>query len=160
MTKNTELFQDMNKLLNIRVDSYVRTSSSIHKETVYDVFRIIEQLSSSDIYSGVYKGWYDIANEKFVTNREAEANNFRNPSTGKEYVLIEEPAYFFKMEGYRSQIIKHIQENVDFIRPASRRNEILERLKGTANGSLYFKKQVSLGNSAPTRFFTSGLCLV
>ena len=127
--RNTKLFQDMNKLLNIRVDSYVRTSSSIHQETVYDVFRIIEQLSSSDIYSGKYKGWYDVANEKFVTNREAKADNFRNPSTGREYVFIEEPAYFFKMEGYRSQIIKHIQENVDFIRPVSRRNEILERLK-------------------------------
>ena len=43
--------------------------------------------------------------------------------------MIEEHNYFFRMSKYAEQLANWIEENPDFIRPASRKNEVLGALK-------------------------------
>ena len=42
-----------------------------------------------------------------------------------EIKKIKEKNYFFKMSKYQDKLIQHIKENPDFIKPESRKNEIL-----------------------------------
>ena len=61
--------------------------------------------------------------ERFITEKEAEEGTFR------EIKKLKEKNYFFKMSKYQKQLIKYINSNHDFIKPQSRRNEILGFLK-------------------------------
>jgi len=44
---------------------------------------------------------------------------------GREVELTKEESYFFRLSKYQDRLIKHIEENPDFIQPVSRQNEML-----------------------------------
>src|SRR5699024_637398 len=45
--------------------------------------------------------------------------------SGHEVELVKEESYFFKMSKYADRLEKFYEDNPDFIKPASRRNEML-----------------------------------
>ena len=47
------------------------------------------------------------------------------PDCGRPVVEAEEEAYFFKLSKYADRLIKHIEDNPDFIQPESRKNEMI-----------------------------------
>jgi methionyl-tRNA synthetase len=83
---------------------------------------------NGDIYLGHYEGWYCTPCETYLTETQLLDGNCC-PSCGRETATLKEPSYFFKMSKYGDQLLKHIEDNKDFIRPESRRNEIISFIK-------------------------------
>ncbi|CEM01471.1 unnamed protein product [Vitrella brassicaformis CCMP3155] len=120
-------FQDLNARLYVSNDFYVRTSSAKHKKVAQLVWE--KAVEAGDIYLDNYEGWYNVREETFVTENEAKALDFKDPSTGLPLKRMQEPSYFFRMSKYHERLVQHIKSNPSFINPPIRRNEILARLE-------------------------------
>lgn len=121
----SEVFRKFIKLLNISNDAFVRTSDEKHVEFCRKMFQKV--FDKKDIYKGEYKGNYCIYEETFYTDLQLDNGNC--PECGRPTKIVSEDAYFFKMGKYQEKLVKHIEENKEFIIPVTRRNEILSRLK-------------------------------
>ena len=108
-------------LMNTTYDKFVRTTDPDHVKKVQAIYR--KMYEKGDIYKGKYVGKYCTPCESFWT--ESQLVDGKCPDCGRECVEAEEEAYFFKMSKYAPALIKHIEENPDFIQPESRKNEML-----------------------------------
>ena len=108
-------------LMNTTYDKFVRTTDPMHKEKVQKIFR--KMYEKGDIYKGKYTGKYCTPCESFWT--ESQLVEGKCPDCGRECVDAEEEAYFFKMSKYADRLMKHIEENPEFIQPESRKNEMI-----------------------------------
>ncbi len=123
--------QKLWKTLDISYDKFIRTTDSYHKETVQKIFQ--QLLDQGDIYLGEYEGWYSVSDEEFFTEtqlaevyRDDEGNvtGGKAPS-GHEVELVKEESYFFKMSKYADRLLAYYEEHPEFIRPESRKNEMI-----------------------------------
>ena len=80
-----------------------------------------------DIYLGEYEDWYCTPCETFWTETQLLDGNC--PDCGRPTDKLKEESYFFRMSKYSDALVKHIEENPDFIQPRTRKNEILSFLK-------------------------------
>jgi methionyl-tRNA synthetase len=126
-TKYAELFRSVWRELDISNDDFIRTTEQRHKDAVQTIVRKL--VENGDIYLGSYQGWYDEGQEEFVTETEAKSSEFKSKISGKPLTRYSEPSYFFRLSKYVPQIIAHIEANPDFIIPATRRNEVLSKLR-------------------------------
>lgn len=124
--RNNARFRELWKILNISNDDFIRTTQSRHKKTVWEIIRKMQ--ASGDIYLGEYEGWYCTPCEAYWTETQLLEGNLC-PDCGRETSKLKESSYFFKMSKYGDAILEHINKNPDFIRPESRRNEIVSFIK-------------------------------
>lgn len=118
-------FRSLWPTLDIQHDDFIRTTEERHEKVVQQALaRLWEK---GEIYRGEYEGFYSPRVEKFFT--EDELVDGKCPETGGEVFKLKEANYFFKMSAYQERLIRHIEENPDFIVPQSRRNEILGFLR-------------------------------
>ncbi|MBN3490911.1 methionine--tRNA ligase [Acholeplasma equirhinis] len=108
-------------LVGVSYDKFVRTSDPQHKAVVQKIFDKL--LKQGDIYLGKYEGWYSIADEAFLGDDEIVDG--KGPS-GDIPVWMSEDTYFLKLSKYQQRLLKHIEENPEFIQPESRKNEVLQ----------------------------------
>ena len=102
-------------------DYFIRTTDDNHEKAVRKMFtRFYNQ---GDIYKGHYEGWYCTPCESFFT--ETQVVDCKCPDCGRPVEQAQEEAYFFKMSKYADRLMKHIEENPDFIQPESRKKEIV-----------------------------------
>lgn len=118
VTKTVKNIWDM---MNISYDRFVRTTDEQHKNQVQKIFN--KMYEKGDIYLGEYEGYYCVACEAFYT--EKQLLDGKCPECGKEVELTKEEVYFFNLKKYQEQLIKHIENNPDFIQPESRKNEMI-----------------------------------
>lgn len=126
-TRYANIFRQVWQELQITNDDFIRTTEPRHKSAVQYLFRKL--LDRGDIYLGSYEGWYDEGQEEFVTETEAKNNQYKSAISGKPLTRYSEPSYFFRLSKYVPAIIQHIESHPDFIVPASRRNEVLSKLR-------------------------------
>lgn len=112
---------DLWKLMKISNDKFIRTTDKIHEEAVQKIFKKL--YDQGDIYKSEYSGLYCTPCESFWT--ETQLVDGKCPDCGREVELTKEESYFFKLSKYQDRLIKHIEENPDFISPVSRQNEML-----------------------------------
>ena len=74
--KYSDEFKKLNRRLKITNDYFIRTTDEKHKIIANDILR--RCLESGDIYLGYYSGWYNVREETFVPETEAELNNYNN----------------------------------------------------------------------------------
>jgi len=117
-------FKDLQKLLNVSNDRFIRTTDPGHEKRVQYIWKAIEK----DIYKAPYTGWYDVVQEEFVSESKADPARLK-PDHPKAYKRVEEENYFFRLSKYTAQIRQAIEENAFLIVPKTRRNEILGVLK-------------------------------
>jgi len=108
------------KMLGVSNDDFVRTTQERHRKNVRDVFERIRE--KGDIYKGVYEGLYCEGCEAHYT--EDDLVDGKCPLHLTRPKRLREENYFFKLSKYGDRILKHIEDNPDFIRPESRRNEV------------------------------------
>mmetsp|Transcript_19466 Transcript_19466/g.39660 ORF Transcript_19466/g.39660 Transcript_19466/m.39660 type:complete len:784 (+) Transcript_19466:133-2484(+) len=120
-------FQCLNQRILVSNDDYVRTTSERHQRTARALW--LKCAAAGDIYLDQYTGWYNVKEEAFVTDSEAELCNYLDPSTGTPLQRVQEASYFFKMSNYHDRLVEHIESHPEFIRPESHRNAILARLR-------------------------------
>lgn len=108
-------------LLDISFDKFIRTTDDYHQQAVQKIFtRLYEQ---GDIYKSEYEGWYCGPCEAFWT--ETQLKDGKCPDCGREVKRTKEESYFFRLSKYQDRIIDLIENNPDFLQPATRRNEML-----------------------------------
>jgi len=123
--KQTGKFKILCKKLNIRNDDFIRTTEPRHTKAVQDIFKKLE--AAGDVYKGKYKGLYCTDCEAYYLEKDLEEGLC--PTHKKKPNLLEEETYFFKLSKYQKKITKFFQQNPDFVEPAIRKNEMLNRLK-------------------------------
>jgi len=113
------------KDLEVQYDDFIRTTEKRHTSVVQSILERLKE--QGDIYQDSYKGWYSTAEERFWT--EKDLVDGKCPASGQPVELIEEHNYFFRMSKYADRLAKWIEDHPNFIRPASRKNEVLGALK-------------------------------
>ncbi|NGZ09823.1 MAG: methionine--tRNA ligase [Nitrospira sp. LK70] len=141
-------FESLWKKLNISNDAFIRTTDPEHKSIVQ---RYLQQLYDKKlIYEDSYTGWYCTFDERFWT--EKDVGNGLCPDCKRPIEKLSEHNYFFKMGQYQDRLIEHVKAHADFIRPESRRNEVLGFLQTQKLGDLSIsrpKSRLSWGIELP-----------
>ena len=108
-------------LMNTSYDKFIRTTDEYHEKQVQKIFKKL--YDKGDIYKGHYEGMYCTPCESFFTS--SQLVDGKCPDCGREGQPAKEEAYFFKMSKYTDRLVKHIEENPEFIQPESRKNEMM-----------------------------------
>ncbi len=107
--------------LNTTYDKFIRTTDDDHEKAVQRIFtKLYEQ---GDIYKSTYEGKYCVPCESFYT--ESQLIDGKCPDCGREVIDSKEEAYFLKLSKYQDKLLKYFEENPDFIKPESRKNEMI-----------------------------------
>ncbi|MCM3389840.1 methionine--tRNA ligase [Ureibacillus chungkukjangi] len=108
-------------LMDISYDDFIQTTQDRHKKSVEKIFQ--KFLDNGDIYKGEYEGWYCTPCESFYTETQLENENC--PDCGRPVHKVKEESYFFNMKKYSERLLQYYEENVEFIEPESRKNEMI-----------------------------------
>lgn len=116
--------KDLWEKLDITYDDFIRTTEERHEKVVQKIFQKLQD--NDDIYLDEYEGYYCLPDEAFWTERQVKTDkgNFC-PECGRAVEKVKEKSYFFRMSKYQDRLLKHIEENPDFIQPESRKNEMV-----------------------------------
>ena len=74
-------------------DRYIRTTESQHYKVAQLVLEKAKE--AGDIYLSKYVGWYNVKEETFVTETEAELSEFKDPTTGVVCIFSKHFSFFF-----------------------------------------------------------------
>jgi methionyl-tRNA synthetase len=108
--------------LNISYDQFIRTTDPVHENAVTEIFKKIAD--NGYIYQGTYKGYYCVSCEEFLVEKDLVEG--KCPRHQQQPDWIEEQNYFFALSKFGEHLQRHIEDNPEFIRPESRRNEIMK----------------------------------
>ena len=126
----SQYFRDMCAKLNISYDVFQRTSSPQHHEASTAIWKAME--ASDDLYLDRYEGWYSVRDEAFYDDSELSEGEggVKLSPQGTPVEWTVEETWFFRLSKYQDWLLQHIHDNPDFIRPESRRNEVLRFVEG------------------------------
>ena len=113
--------KDIWDIMNTSYDRFVRTTDPKHEREVQKIFK--KMYDKGDIYLGKYEGLYCTPCESFFT--ESQLVDGKCPDCGREVHKASEEAYFFKLSKYQDRLIEYYNTHPDFIKPDSRKNEMI-----------------------------------
>ncbi len=108
-------------LMDISYDDFIQTTQERHTKTVEKIFQ--KFLDNGDIYKGEYEGSYCTPCESFFTETQLVDGNC--PDCGRPVHKVKEESYFFNMKKYADRLLAYYEENLEFIEPESRKNEMI-----------------------------------
>ncbi len=138
-------FQALTPALTISNTGFIRTTEPRHYAAVHDLFR--KSLANGDIYLGEYEGWYCVPDEAYWTDLQVEDG--KCPTCGRPVERRKEPSYFFRLSKYQDRLLKFYEEHPRFIRPESRRNEVIAFVEGGLNDLSVSRESLSWGIPVP-----------
>jgi len=118
-------FKNLLKALNIANSDFIRTTEERHKMGVKAFWEKLQE--NGDIYISNYSGWYSIRDEAFYNKSELTPEGLA--PTGAPVEWVEEPSYFFALSKWQDRLLEFYEKNPDFIKPKSRRNEVVSFVK-------------------------------
>lgn len=107
--------------LNTSYNKFIRTTDEDHEKILQKIFKKL--YDQGDIYKGHYEGKYCVPCESFFTS--SQLVDGKCPDCGREVVDAKEEAYFLKLSKYQDRLIEYYEQNPDFIKPESRKNEMI-----------------------------------
>ncbi|MGE7980708.1 methionine--tRNA ligase [Psychrobacillus sp. NPDC093200] len=107
--------------MNISYDDFIQTTEKRHTQAVEKIFK--KFLDNGDIYKGEYEGLYCTPCESFFTETQLDEGNC--PDCGRPVHKVKEESYFFNMKKYADRLLDYYENNVEFIEPESRKNEMI-----------------------------------
>jgi methionyl-tRNA synthetase len=125
-----DTFRGLTRALDISNDDFIRTTEPRHIRACQDLWRRLAD--RGEIYLGAYSGWYAVRDEAFYTEGDLsapDASGIRLAPTGAPVEWVEEPSYFFRLSAWGDRLLEFYAANPDFIRPESRRNEVISFVK-------------------------------
>ena len=105
--------------MGLSYDDFIRTTSERHKRGVQALWRRIRD--NGYIYKGSYTGQYCVFDEMYVESGPGEPC----PECGRPTETVKEENYFFKLSAFEEKLLKLYAQQPDFIRPETRRNEVI-----------------------------------
>ena len=128
--KMSQLFQEMCDTLNVSYDRFIRTSQPDHYRASQAIWKAMEE--RGDLYLDRYEGWYSVRDEAYYEPEElvsAEDGSKLSPQGTPVEWTVEE-SWFFRLSKYQQPLLDLYEANPDFIRPESRRNEVVRFVEG------------------------------
>jgi len=125
-------FKRLWEKLEITNDAFIRTTDKEHVAVVQELLQALHD--KGEIERRTYEGWYCTPDERFWT--EKDINEGTCPDCGRPVEHIKEDNYFFLMSKYQERLIGHITDHPGYVRPESRRNEVLGFLTTQKLGDL------------------------
>lgn len=117
-------FRGLFDRMNISYDDFIRTTEPRHQRGVQELFR---RLKVKDfIYKGTYTGQYCVFDELYV---DSAGPGEPCPVCQRPTETVSEENYYFKLSAFTEKLLNHYQQNPDFIRPETRRNEVIAFVK-------------------------------
>ena len=123
-------FRQMCDDLNISYDAFVRTTEPRHYEASRAIWTAMAE--AGDLYLDRYEGWYSVRDEAFYDDSElvdGEGGEKLSPQ-GTPVEWTKEETWFFRLSKYQEPLLELYRDNPDFIRPESRRNEVVRFVEG------------------------------
>jgi methionyl-tRNA synthetase len=128
--KMSQLFQYMCDTLNVSYDRFIRTSQPDHYRASQAIWTAMEE--RDDLYLDRYEGWYSVRDEAYYEEEElslSEDGSKQSPhGTPVEWTV--EESWFFRLSKYQQPLLDHYSANPEFIRPDTRRNEVVRFVEG------------------------------
>ena len=129
-TRNAGRFRQMDDLLNVSYDRFIRTSEEQHHRSTQEIWQ--RMVKNGDIYLDSYAGWYSVRDEAYYAEDETTVgeDKVRRGPQGTPVEWVEEQSYFFKLSAYQDRLLQLYADQPDFIGPESRKNEVVSFVKG------------------------------
>src|SRR3954468_12726251 len=126
----SSLFREMDERLQISFDRFIRTTEPAHHRASQAIWQAMAD--KGDLYLGRYEGWYSVRDEAYYDEEElveADSGEKLSPQgTAVEWTV--EEGCFSRLSAYQQPLLDHYAAHSDFIRPDSRRNEVLRFVEG------------------------------
>jgi methionyl-tRNA synthetase len=117
-------FRALWKRMGLTNDDFIRTTEDRHKKSVQALFRTLRD--NGHIYKGSYTGQYCVSDEMYVDVPPGAPC----PECGRITETVQEENYFFKLSAFADKLVKLYTDNPDWIRPETRRNEVISFVRG------------------------------
>jgi len=105
----------------------VRTTEARHTPAVQEIYRRAK--ANGHIYRGEYAGWYCVSDEAYAPESDP-SKPATCPDCGRETEWFTEDSYFFRLSDFGERLLEYYEANPGFIRPETRRNEIVSFVRG------------------------------
>ena len=112
-------FRKLWERMGISNDDYIRTTEERHIKRSQALFRVLRD--KGFIYKGTYTGQYCVSDELYVDGAQP---GDPCPTCGRITETVHEENYFFKLSAFQDKLLE-LYKNPDFIRPETRRNEVI-----------------------------------
>jgi methionyl-tRNA synthetase len=113
-------FRQLWDRMKLSYDDFIRTTDPRHVRGVQALFTRLQERGY--IYKGSYSGQYCVYDELYV---DAVGPGAPCPECGRPTETVQEENYFFKLSAMEDRLLKLYTEQPDFIRPETRRNEVV-----------------------------------
>ena len=140
-------FKNLWDEFDISYDKFIRTTDEEHKNGVQKAFEVM--YNKGDIYKDFYEGHYCVSCETFFPETQLLDGEFC-PDCGRTTNVVKEESYFFRLSNYEEKLLKHYEENPEFILPKSRANEVINFVKGGLRDLSVTRTSFSWGVKLPT----------
>lgn len=124
-------FRDAWDMLDITYTDFVRTTEPRHAETVRKFWNDLYE--KGFLYKGAYEGWYCVHEETYYAESDLEKDEdgvYVCPDCKRPVQKTSgEENWFFKLSDFEDKLLEFYEENPDFIRPVTRKNEIVSFVK-------------------------------
>ncbi|HJP93736.1 MAG TPA: methionine--tRNA ligase [Pyrinomonadaceae bacterium] len=120
-------------------DIFMRTTAPFHCQGVSELWRKVAKAKTpkgnNAIYKGHYEGWFCAACAEYKTEDEyAKPKVEGEPPTclihDTPLDRVSEDSYFFRLSDYAEALLDVFETQPDFVRPESRRNEVISFVRG------------------------------
>ncbi len=118
--KYAQRVMDFCKLFNIEYDNFYRTSDPKHHELAQVFWNKCNE--NGDIYKKEYTGLYCVGCERYLTEKELVDGKCPDHHTEPEKKTEEN--YFFRLSKYREPLLKWLDEEKAFVKPAYKMDEL------------------------------------
>jgi methionyl-tRNA synthetase len=136
-------FRALWKRMGISNDDFIRTTEERHKKRLQELFRRIRD--NGYIYKGTYTGQYCVSDELYVDGAQP---GDPCPICGRITEAVQEENYFFKLSAFQDKLLE-LYTNPDFIRPETRRNEVISFVKSGLRDQSISRSTFSWGVPVP-----------
>jgi len=140
------LFKNLWDEFGISYDHFIRTTDKDHMRGVQKAFETM--YAKGDIYKGNYEGHYCVSCETFFPETQLVDGEFC-PDCGRATSIVKEESYFFRLSAYELKLLDYYEAHTDFILPKSRRNEVINFVKGGLNDLSVTRTSFSWGVPMP-----------
>ncbi len=112
-------FRALWQKLGLSNNDFIRTTEPRHTQGVQQLFTLLKERGF--IYKGSYTGQYCVFDEAYVEGPPGTLC----PDCGRLTETVSEENYFFKLSAFERRLLEYYDEHPEFIRPETRRNEVL-----------------------------------
>jgi len=136
-------FRALWQRMGISNDDFIRTTEERHQKRLQELFRRIRD--NGFIYKGRYTGQYCFSDELYVDGAKP---GDPCPICGRPTETVEEENYFFKLSAFQDKLLE-LYANPDFIRPETRRNEVISFVRSGLRDQSISRSTFSWGVPVP-----------